>query len=270
MKLPINLSFLKPIKYNNLIRLGNDSDGGYILPGNLLKSIDGIISFGLNDDWTFEEAALNHINKKIDVHIYDHSVGLKTFLRMLFNNIFSIYGFVSLIFGGQKFKNTYNLIVTIFKYKIFFKKNVIHYQNRVYNRKDLDIDIEIEDIFKRQSNNKNILLKIDIEGGEYRILNQIINYQKVIPVITCEFHDIGPLRKTFEDNLKSILEFYYILHLHGNNYVGCSEDNTPDVLEITFINKNQIDYNVIYLNQVNNKDLDFPNNINKPDYILEF
>jgi hypothetical protein len=270
MKLPKELSYLRPIKFNNLIRLGNTSDGGYVVPEITLKKIDGVISFGLNDDWSFEESLLDHIDKEINVHIYDHSVGIKAYFRQLCNNLLSIYGLSSLIFGTQKWRNIFSSISTIYNYLIFFKGNIKHFKNRVYNRIDFPCDIEIHEIFEKQKNCKNILLKMDIEGGEYRILDEILKYSDKVPIITCEFHEVGPLRMTFEKNIKELQKEYQIVHIHGNNVVGCSIDGLPDVLEITFINKNQVNESIIYLDSAFNSQLDFPNNCNKPDYFIEF
>ena len=46
---------LKP-KYNyDLIRLGKDFDGGYLVGENSVRGADYLISFGINEDWSFEK-----------------------------------------------------------------------------------------------------------------------------------------------------------------------------------------------------------------------
>ena len=44
-------------------------------------------------------------------------------------------------------------------------------------------------IFERIKSNK-IFLKIDIEGSEYRILDDLIRYQDLIKGLVIEFHNI--------------------------------------------------------------------------------
>ena len=57
-----NMSFdkiLKP-KYNyDLIRIGRDNDGGYLVEKKSLENTQSLISLGISDDWSFEEQFLN-------------------------------------------------------------------------------------------------------------------------------------------------------------------------------------------------------------------
>ena len=48
-------------------------------------------------------------------------------------------------------------------------------------------EINIKNIINHK---KNILLKVDIEGGEYEILNDIKFYSKRINCLIIEFHEI--------------------------------------------------------------------------------
>ena len=47
MLLSKKFNFLRPIKTSKLIRLGNNQDGGYLLPIAALKKSENLISFGL-------------------------------------------------------------------------------------------------------------------------------------------------------------------------------------------------------------------------------
>ena len=71
--------FLKPCGIFNLIRLGNNNDGGYLVENKSLSEADIIISFGINDDWSFEK---NFLEKRdISLISYDASINFKVFLR---------------------------------------------------------------------------------------------------------------------------------------------------------------------------------------------
>ena len=53
---------LKP-KYNyDLIRIGRDNDGGYLVEKKSFENTECLISLGINDDWSFEE---DFLKKKI-------------------------------------------------------------------------------------------------------------------------------------------------------------------------------------------------------------
>ena len=55
-------NILKPIKTSNLIRLGGNSDGGYVVNSDIIKKTDNLVSFGMGTDWSFE---LDYIKKII-------------------------------------------------------------------------------------------------------------------------------------------------------------------------------------------------------------
>jgi len=46
-------SFLKPIYETDLIRIGQDKDGGYLIPQKSLEHTKILYSFGLGADWSF-------------------------------------------------------------------------------------------------------------------------------------------------------------------------------------------------------------------------
>ncbi|HON62033.1 MAG TPA: hypothetical protein PK314_09185, partial [Deltaproteobacteria bacterium] len=54
----LNKRVLRPIEYPYLIRLGNNKDGGYVVPEPQVYSSSYLISLGISDDWSFEQAFL--------------------------------------------------------------------------------------------------------------------------------------------------------------------------------------------------------------------
>ena len=75
-----SLKYILPLKTNDLIRFGNKNDSGYVISRKVLKKVNFMISFGMSNNWSFEESflAVNSYNK---VQIYDHSVGMIIFFR---------------------------------------------------------------------------------------------------------------------------------------------------------------------------------------------
>ena len=39
---------LKPIEVENLIRIGRENDGGYVIPQSVFELCDGLLSYGIN------------------------------------------------------------------------------------------------------------------------------------------------------------------------------------------------------------------------------
>ena len=47
-------AFFRPWSSASLIRLGQDYDGGYLIDERDVAASTALLSFGLNDDWSFE------------------------------------------------------------------------------------------------------------------------------------------------------------------------------------------------------------------------
>jgi len=112
---------------------------------------------------------------------------------------------------------------------------------------------------------RNTFLKIDIEGGEYPWITSIDEEQlSKFKQIVIEFHGItndgwGCKNEDKIKCLEKLAKTHYMVHAHGNNY-GPVVNNIPDVIELTYVNKN-------YFNSVPElntqtlpiANLDFPN-----------
>ena len=216
----------KPFKSNkhNLLRVGPRKDGGYIIDRRVIKKSKTVITCGLNDDWEFEKHYLR-INSKSKVIAYDHTVN-KKFWKMRFKK-----DFLALIMLK---KITINKILDVFKYinyKIFFQNKNTHISKKVVLKKKNKNEISLTEIL---NNKENVILKIDIEGDEYKILNTVNKEQKKINLLIIEFHNISK-------NMTKIKKFLSnsklkIIHLHANNYGGVDKFNNPNVIEVSLIN----------------------------------
>ena len=218
-------NILKPFKsnYQNLLRVGPKKDGGYIIDKRIMNKSKTIVTCGLNDDWEFEKHYLR-INPNSKVIAYDHTVN-KKFWKERFKK-----DFLALILLK---KININKILDVFKYidyKFFFKNN-IHISKKVVLLKKNKNEISIKEILDKK---KNILLKIDIEGDEYKILNTINKEQNKINLLIIEFHNISK-------NISKIKKFlsnskFKIIHIHANNYGGIDKFKNPNVIEVTLLN----------------------------------
>ena len=95
----INTKKLKPIETSDLIRIGRANDGGYVIPKKVFIMCDGLLSYGINKDWSFEKDFWKK-NPNAIIHCYDHSV---SFLKLIFFTIKSlILSIVRLILLDRK------------------------------------------------------------------------------------------------------------------------------------------------------------------------
>ena len=212
MSLP---SCLKPIKCS-LIRLGSKNDGGYLLSKKTLKEAESLISFGVLDDCSFEE----HFKeiKKTSIFCFD-KINYKSYWKKRFFNDFgaAIY--------NLNYKFIKNTFIKYFKFKKFFKnRNVFLYEKNIHER-------SLNEIINTYTNiKKPTILKIDIEGSEYRLLKDIVKNKNVINGLIIEFHELD-LHLDKVSNFVKELDFK-VTHVHANNFDRVI-DNIPLVLEMT-------------------------------------
>ena len=123
-------------------------------------------------------------------------------------------------------KNTYPLLESNFK-------NFIGTIDKKPENTDANLVIDMKQIFKKFNLSKNdIFLKVDIEGNEYQILDQILEYQSFLTGLIIEFHNCDQKLKTIE---KFISNFdLSLVHIHVNNFGPSDFENIPTVFELTF------------------------------------
>jgi len=96
---------------------------------------------------------------------------------------------------------------------------------------------------------KDIILKLDIEGDEYASLIDISKENlKKVRILVIEFHDLRNLRNDiflnlFDKVINKLNNYFYVCHLHINNISKIKKIGNyllPDMIEMTFIRKNRV------------------------------
>ncbi len=192
-----------------LIRLGPNKDGGYLVP-DCLNGIEACFSPGVAQVSEFELDCLNR--------------GMKVFM-------------------ADKSIETPNWDVPEEKYS-FQKKFVGSTNNEEF--------MTMDDWFRSAglSNDVDLLLQMDIEGGEYNVIHNMSDeLMNRFRIMVIEFHKLHSLwnRGFFdiaESAINKILQTHICVHLHPNNYKGAKDSvysvldvDIPKILEITFIRK---------------------------------
>jgi hypothetical protein len=214
-KLPNNLQWLCPVDGPVLTRLGNFMDGGYVVPLDLINQSQALISLGLGDNWSFDQDW--HAKKPQDpIHMYDGTV-IKDQLKVAYN--VGVRGHIDL--------QT--------EYEGFFQGQVQHFVENVGPGPG---QTSLATCLARLDE-KNVFIKMDIEGGEYVLINDLINYRDRITGMVMEFHFCNGNRTQFETAVKMLQAHYSIVHLHANNHVDIGPEGLTDCLELTFMNNNR-------------------------------
>jgi hypothetical protein len=258
---------LRPLALSDLIRVGRDNDGGYVVPNRIISESDFLVSLGVFDDWSFERFCLC-INPNMKVHSYDYTVSSSYFGKKI------IFGVIKFLFLKLSIKDLKRRIHLFFDFNNFFSSHAIHFPERVRNRKQLSFDVTPQDIIER-TNSSRIFLKVDIEGSEYRILEYVLlHYSDKLNGVIVEFHDTFPYREKFNKIIQIFSQNFVIAHVHANNYGDYSDDGLPEVLEITFMSRKLLKscelHSVTFTNFLPLKKFDCPCDPNSADFEISF
>ena len=227
LRLPI---FFKPNFKTDLVRIGKKNDGGYCISKLALKETSILYSFGLSDDWSFEKEFREKSGSK--VICFDHSVTLVFWFKRLIKDLLQFFSLKELN------TTTVKRFFTFFSYHLFFNNSDVTHVKKFFgpsNQMTTNLAnsqvIDMNTILK-QWNNKNCFMKVDIEGSEYRILDQIIEHQNKLTGLTIEFHDCDLMC----EKIKLFIQKFNLdlVHIHVNNYGIVTKDNFPTVIELTF------------------------------------
>jgi hypothetical protein len=115
---------------------------------------------------------------------------------------------------------------------------------------------------------ESVFFKIDIEGSEYRILDQLIFHQKKINSLVIELHDCD----LHFDRIRDFIEKFELklVHLHVNNYCSINKDLNPSVIELTFSSNNHVVVNDTLEIKFPRQNLDQPCDKNNIDREVSF
>lgn len=219
--------------FEEKIRLGNEYDGGYVIPSRLLSLIQVAYSYGVANIINFEEDLVGKID--IPVRLYDHSVTqLPT-----------------------KHKN------------FFFRKQGIASTNHG------DFDTFSNQVRENGDVGKRILLKMDIEGDEWKVIDDIISTASTyILAIILEIHQLYRYEQMgdYVQKLHNINSAFTLVHVHGNNcsdIIKIASKTLPNTLELTFINNSLVSKKEIMKRSLPSA-IDHPNDPKKDDILLNF
>ena len=266
LAMPKELGFLSPLILVDLIRMGTLNDGGYVLPKRCIQKSDFLLSFGLNDDWNFEKDYRQRM-PDVGIQVYDHSVD-EAELKKRSVNILKRVLSGSLSRLSRFFKQW-----QIYKdYSQFFAGAVVHHKEKIVDDSSQETGCTVSEAIIR-TKARDIFLKMDIEGGEYAVIKELLPFRDQIVGKAIEFHDTDQKKAEFIELMADVLKFYALVHVHGNNYGHTGTDGLPVSLELSFARNDLVSCEL----QENKRrtrslvrHLDAPCNPDLPDYDLVF
>jgi hypothetical protein len=198
------------VKDAEYTRIGRDFDGGYVMLNNFQEScVAAAYSFGIGNDVSWDEAIAD---RGIDVFMYDHTIE-------------------KLPKGSPLFH--------------FFRQGVTGYRNGVLLKTLGEIVTQ-----NGHAKSNNLIMKMDIEGCEWDVFDEtnsdvISQFSQIV----IELHGLSVTAGDFEYSqilkvLKKIDKTHQSIHVHGNTcgyplWIG--DIVLPDVLEVTFIRRKDVE-----------------------------
>jgi hypothetical protein len=195
---------LQPIGLVNceLERFGEKNDGGYLLCGNLLRTVQSAYSYGISgyDGWGCQVSR----RLKVKVHEYDCFNLAKPACP-----------------GGR----------AVFHAECVAGAPSTDKDGRVF-------DTPESQIRKNGDAGRNLVVKIDVEGAEWdTFLRTPDAVFERIDQLVVEFHGVD--RDRFPDAVRKLKRFFYIANVHFNNYscAGGLEPFPSWAYEVLFVSK---------------------------------
>jgi len=245
------------------MRIGRANDGGYVVSVTTVLESDYLISAGINDDWSFESAFLSYHNVEVPLIAIDFSISFRVFVFRATKNI------VKLLLKRANTKDFLDSMKVPFRYLIFFRKKNRHLRKKLVANADIEGEISLHDLFK-ETDSKNIFLKMDIEGGEYELFSTVLEHKERLTSAVIEFHDCNSRWEQINKFLIQFRQSHELVHVHVNNCGGSDINGLPNVIEITLANRNLIRNKTEEVYQYPRLGLDFPNSHKYPDLEVKF
>lgn len=258
-----------------LCRIGAHGDGGYVIPEVCLSKTKSLLSLGLSLNWSFD----NHFIQQSEVFLVgvDGSLTRRNIFLRACKRLFDVLFYLCFFDFKKSIKRLNDLKDAIDCFSRMYL-NVNEKKERFFCRwvgsSDTEDRITINELIKILPGVPgSVFLKLDIEGSEYDVFDQIVTNQNLLNGVVAEFHDLGNRSKDFKKILVSMSKYFEIIHIHGNNNGEViPPEDLPTILEISFINRN-------LLTDIKVEDstyeypilgLDFPSDPNKPDISISF
>lgn len=215
----------KPKKLYNLIRLGSANDGGYLVEKDSHNKSKTLLSFGLGNDWNFERMFIENFKDKKAI-CFDYKINKFFYLKNFIKSLEKI-----ILFKSNLSKFFSDCVNNFYLFLFLFNNRLSYYERAIAINKKKDT---ISSLFDEFRPDLPVFLKIDIEGCEYRLLNEIIKYQDLLSGIVIEFHNTDLHISRIENFIKNTK--LTLVHFHANNADYLDINNNPITFEMTFAN----------------------------------
>jgi hypothetical protein len=267
---PVSLAAYRPVDLPGMSRVGRDFDGGYVVPRSVIERSHTLLSLGVNDDWSFEEAALA-INPALRVTCVDGTTGMKRIVVKALKRFPQMLGH-ALSMQRHKAGRDWSCVRKPIEFRRFFSRHEL--LQLMVGPADTPGWITMPALLERATAGHDdwVLLKTDIEGAEYAALPGALERMDRVSALLIEFHDLDRQWDAFSLCMQGLMRTFHVAHVHGNNFDACIPGTrVPKTIEMTLVNRalvagtprsSTVDYP--------RAGLDMPNSRKRPELPLDF
>jgi hypothetical protein len=240
-----DLAPYRPIALDDLVRVGRDHDGGYVVSRRSVDAARALVGLGISDDWSFEEAFARS-NPGVRVVGVDGSVSPGVFRRRALAHLTGAAGWL-LRARRQRLRDEWGAAQREFgiarDMARFFDGRRRHFVPRYFAPTDAPTAVSWPTLARRYDllapgGGTDVFLKMDIEGAEYETLDGVLPYADRLAGVVVEFHDLDREWDRFVALMDALLGPLAVAHLHGNNCDAVIPGTaTPKVVEVSFVNR---------------------------------
>jgi hypothetical protein len=224
--IPFNFLKYKLYNLNHIIRIGSIRDGGYFVTKRLVENSAFLISAGISYNAEFERD-FKDINPNCRIIMIDGSYNfISYFLR-------PFYWFF--------FKKSYKSKISGLIDMILLKNEEIFIKKFIGTSSGISLSFLID----KYIGDEQGYFKMDIEGSEYGLLDQIIKYKSHFNGISIEFHNVPDHIDEINNFISSIS--MGLIGLKINEIGGLAANGIPNTIELCFaslefVNANDYDF----------------------------
>jgi hypothetical protein len=243
MKPTPTLLRLHPRSVPDLLRVGRERDGGYVLPARVLQITDVLVGLGIETDWSFEADFLRRSNVRTLVAV-DGSVSATIFARrFVLDGARSVYcllrGRPGASLDWLRSARHYAAVYTAFVG--FFYRPGRQFLSKMLTSVRSSTSVTWSDLRSRWSSaaqQPRLFIKMDIEGSEFDVLADVLAAKDQVVGFALEIHDLDRRWADFVPILDQLEEHFCIVHVHGNNHAPLIADSgVPSVIELTMLHR---------------------------------
>lgn len=236
---------LLPTYPPDLIRIGDDYDGGYFISKTSITKTKSLIGMGVFVNWSFEDDFIENGNANTTLLLIDGSVDASFFKTYFFKGILK-FGWFTLrkpnFFSYFYKKHILNSIGLLSKWKKLLSNSNVFFEKKFVSNQISEATITPNQIFellssKQKIENNSVFVKMDIEGSEYQTLELFGDYYHLINGFAIEFHDIQENLSAFLKLMEDLKKVYQVIFVHNNNFSPMIDENFSESLEITLLKK---------------------------------